>query len=99
MQWITPQVGDPNYAKQAWCWVEPARNPAQGLKLPKIDNARDRVLTNKEWRVLCEELKSCHNRYIAPALALLLETAMLRRCTCHSRALSTRLLRPAKNTK
>lgn len=65
-----------NHAKQAWCWVEPTRNPAQGLKLPKIDNARDRVLTNKEWRVLCEELKTCHNPYVAPALALLLETAM-----------------------
>lgn len=65
-----------NYAKQIWRWVEPARNPAQGLKLPKIDNARDRVLTNKEWHVLCAELKTCQNQYVAPALALLLETAM-----------------------
>ena len=65
-----------NYAKQAWCWIEPARNPAEGIKLPKIDNGRDRVLTNKEWGVLCEALKTCHNPYVAPALALLLETAM-----------------------
>jgi integrase len=67
------------YAKHSWRWLEPAHNPAQGLKLPKIDNARSRVLSNEEWRAIGTALDSCKNVYLAPALALLLETAM--RCS------------------
>ena len=67
------------YAKQSWSWFEPARNPAQGLKLPKIDNGRSRVLSNEEWRAIGTALESCKNAYLAPALTLLLETAM--RCS------------------
>lgn len=67
------------YAKHSWRWLEPAHNPARGLKLPKIDNARSRVLSNKEWQAIGTALESCKNAYLAPALALLLESAM--RCS------------------
>ncbi|MBU2822209.1 hypothetical protein HF288_12940, partial [Acidithiobacillus caldus] len=65
-----------NYARQSWNWPEPVRNPATGLKLPSVQNARDRVLTNAEWRQICEALEDCRNPYVPPLLALLLETAM-----------------------
>lgn len=65
-----------NYARQSWNWLEPVRNPATSLKLPKIHNARDRVLTNAEWMRISQALADCQNPYVAPLLALLLETAM-----------------------
>lgn len=65
-----------SYARTIWCWAEPVRNPATKLKLPAVDNARDRVLTNQEWKRLCETLPQSGNAYAAPAIALLLETAM-----------------------
>lgn len=65
-----------NYARQSWNWPEPARNLAAGLKLPKVRNARDRMLTNAEWNRLSEALEDCRNPYIAPLFGLLLETAM-----------------------
>ncbi len=36
-----------NYARQSWNWPEPVRNPATSLKLPSVQNARDRVLTTR----------------------------------------------------
>lgn len=66
-----------NYARQSWNWPEPAHNPAKGLNLPKVDNARDRVLTNAEWVRISQALEeSGQNPHVAPLLALLLETAM-----------------------
>jgi integrase len=65
-----------NYARKTWLWVEPARNPATDLNMPTIDNARDRVLTNKEWRKISVAFEKSLNPYAAPAIALLLETAM-----------------------
>lgn len=65
-----------NYSRKTWLWVEPARNPATQLTMPTIDNARDRVLTNKEWRKISGALKKSLNPYATPAIALLLETAM-----------------------
>ena len=65
-----------NYARQSWNWPEPVRNPATGLKLPKVHNARDRVLTNAEWVRISQALEDCQNPHVAPLLALLLETAM-----------------------
>lgn len=44
--------------------------------MPKIDNARNRVLTNKEWRQITEALDGYGNPYVIPAIALLLQTAM-----------------------
>lgn len=65
-----------NYARRTWLWTRPANNPASGLTLPKIDNARDRVLSQDEWSAVFKELENYPNRYVAPAIALLLETAM-----------------------
>lgn len=65
-----------NYARKTWLWVEPASNPAARLTMPKIDNARDRVLTNAEWARLSPELEKESNPFVAPAITLLLETAM-----------------------
>lgn len=66
-----------SYAKKSWRW--PLANAASGLVLPRIDNARDRVLTNREWEQLCAALTRCANPYVAPALGVLLQTAM--RCS------------------
>lgn len=63
-----------SYAKQTWNW--PLANPACGLVLPRIDNARDRVLSNAEWRRICAAFAECDNPYVAPAVGLLLQTAM-----------------------
>lgn len=68
-----------NYARKTWNWRKPERNPATQLVMPKIDNARDRVLTNREWKSLWVALNDCLNPYVAPALMLLLETSM--RCS------------------
>lgn len=65
-----------NYARRVWKWPEPTGNPATGLNMPRVDNARDRVLSNGEWERLTTALRECLNPYVAPALALLLETAM-----------------------
>jgi len=65
-----------NYAQAVWKWAQPAKNPTGGVNLPIIDNARDRVLSNKEWRDLCKALQDYNNPYVIPAFALLLETAM-----------------------
>lgn len=65
-----------NYAKNSWSWSEPATNPATKLDMPKIDNARDRVLTNKEWKLITSALDGYGNPYVIPAIALLLQTAM-----------------------
>lgn len=65
-----------NHARHIWAWPEPSRNPASGLTMPKIDNARDRVFSNAEWDRLIAALQASGNPYIAPALALLLQTTM-----------------------
>jgi integrase len=65
-----------NHARKVWTWPEPMRNPASGIKMPPIDNRRERVLTNAEWDRLSVELKRAKNRYIGPAVALLLVTTM-----------------------
>uniref|UniRef100_E6QX08 Putative integrase n=1 Tax=mine drainage metagenome TaxID=410659 RepID=E6QX08_9ZZZZ len=65
-----------NHAQRSWYWPEPSRNPASGLVMPKIDNARDRVLSNGEWDRLISALSDSANPFVAPALALLLQTAM-----------------------
>lgn len=65
-----------NYASSAWNWAQPAVNPATGLDMPKIDNARDRVLTNGEWQKITAALDGYSNTLVVPAIALLLQTAM-----------------------
>lgn len=68
-----------NHAERTWRWKLEAGNPAEKRNLPVIDNARDRVLNNKEWQAICEALKRTRNPYVGHALALLLESAM--RCS------------------
>jgi integrase len=65
-----------NYARKVWRWFVPGGNPAIGLKLPPVNNNRDRILSNSEWTRLLDVLPAAENRYVIPALALLLETAM-----------------------
>ena len=65
-----------NHACNIWVWPEPVRNPASGLKLEKIDNKRERVLTNAEWDRLSAALNRAKNRYVGPTVALLLVTTM-----------------------
>lgn len=65
-----------NYARRVWKWSEPADNPAVGLRLPQVDNARDRVMSFEEQRRLDEAIQTCRNALVGPTLTLLTETAM-----------------------
>ncbi|GAB2901697.1 hypothetical protein GCM10027046_33440 [Uliginosibacterium flavum] len=65
-----------SYARKIWRWREPAQNPARGLELPQINNARSRVLTNAEWGKISQALSNSSNEMVELALTLLLETAM-----------------------
>ncbi|PLX71100.1 MAG: hypothetical protein C0607_19755 [Azoarcus sp.] len=68
-----------NHARRVWRWTEPACNPVAAVKLKAPDNARDRVLTNEEWDRVLTHLNAHPNRFVAPAVVLLLETSM--RCS------------------
>ncbi len=69
-------------ALTVWNWKEPAANPAlaKRLTLPKIDNARTRVLAQDEFDQFVDYLNSepnqVRNPFVPFALILLLETAM-----------------------
>lgn len=65
-----------NHAIHTWNWPLPDGNPAVKRELPPVDNARDRVLTNKEWGAITEAMNLTRNPYVSYAVALLLETAM-----------------------
>ena len=65
-----------NYANHIWSWTVPGGNPASGLVMPKVDNERDRVLTNAEWRRLIPALQDYDNPYVVPLVVLLLATTM-----------------------
>lgn len=65
-----------NYARNVWSWRQPSYNPASGLKLPQINNGRDRVISNDEWQRLVLELEHYGNKFALPGLVLLLETTM-----------------------
>jgi len=65
-----------NHAAKVWLWTRPARNPAAGLLLPKVDNQRDRVMTRAEWRRICAALDDYGDPRVAAAVGLLLETGM-----------------------
>ncbi len=65
-----------SYARKSWLWMEPRSNPGKELKMPPIHNVRDRVLTKAQWRRIVAALERGRNCYVAPLLALLLETAM-----------------------
>ena len=65
-----------NYVRKVWCWSHPAANPAVGLRMPKVNNARDRVMSDDEQRRLDEAIQECRNHLVGPTLTLLTETAM-----------------------
>ena len=64
------------YAQKAWSWTLPATNPASAVKGPRIDNARDRILSNSEWAALQPALERYRNPYALPVIRMLLTTAM-----------------------
>ncbi len=64
------------YARGTWHWPTPATNPAVNLDMPTIDNGRSRILSNKEWKAVSTAMTDARNPYLAPAVALLLQTAM-----------------------
>lgn len=65
-----------NHARDSWHWSEPRKNPAVGLTMPQVDNARDRVMSLEEQQRLDEAIKTCRNQLVGPTLTLLRETAM-----------------------
>lgn len=65
-----------NHAKKSWNWVAPVTNPNAGLKMPAVDNARDRVMSLEEEARIDEALKGCRNKLVGPTLTLLWETGM-----------------------
>ena len=65
-----------NHARKVWRWSEPSGNPAVGLKLPRVNNNRERVMSVDEERRLDEAVRDCHNRLVGPTLTLLTESAM-----------------------
>jgi integrase len=65
-----------NYVDTIWHWSEPKENPATGLKMPAVNNERDRVMSDDEQRRLDESIQTCRNALVGPTLTLLRETAM-----------------------
>ena len=65
-----------NYARHTWYWGEPLVNPGSRRKLAKLNNRRERVISNAEWDRIVAALKRGRNPYVMPALGLLLATAM-----------------------
>jgi len=65
-----------SHARRVWQWRAPQGNPASDIKAPAVDNARDRVLTNDEWKEISKALARYKNPYALPIVCLMLETAM-----------------------
>lgn len=65
-----------NHAFHVWRWSEPSSNPCVRLKMPKVDNNRERVMSLDEQQRLDAALDECRNALVGPTLALLRETAM-----------------------
>jgi len=66
-----------NHARTQWKWSRPVENPAGfGLNLPKVDNARTRILTQQEWEKLYGHLQAYSNRFVYPLVCVMLDTAM-----------------------
>lgn len=65
-----------NHARFGWQWAGVADNPAVGLRTPKVDNARTRVLSQEEEARLQQALRSSKNPLLALAVTLYVESAM-----------------------
>ncbi|MFG6486251.1 tyrosine-type recombinase/integrase [Roseateles sp. BYS78W] len=64
------------HAAASWNWTVPAQNPATKLKMPSVDNGRDRVMSEEEQERLESALEDCRNKMVPHILTLLRETAM-----------------------
>lgn len=64
------------HAHEVWNWNEPSENPATGLRMPKVDNQRERVMSTEEQQRLDEAIQDCRNKLVGPTLTLLRATAM-----------------------
>lgn len=64
------------YARTVWHWPINPDNPATRVAMRSIDNNRERVLSLDEEQRLEAALLECRNPQVAPAIILLLETAM-----------------------
>ena len=65
-----------SYARYNWHWSAPSANPATHLKMPRVDNGRERVMSTDEQTRLDEAIHGCRNALVAPMFTLLTETAM-----------------------
>jgi integrase len=65
-----------NYMRHVWRWSEPDANPAVALRMPKVDNGRDRVMSADEQQRLDAAIQECRNELVGPTTTLLTETAM-----------------------
>ena len=65
-----------NHARDTWHCSEPRKNPAVGLTVPKVDNARNRVMSLDEQQRLDEAITTCRNQLVGLTLTLLREAAM-----------------------
>ncbi len=68
--------GSFNYMRHVWRWSEPEANPAVALRMPKVDNGRDRVMSADEQKRLDAAIQECRNQLVGPTMTLLTETAM-----------------------
>lgn len=65
-----------NHARKHWSWAQPGDNPARDLTMPRIDNARERVLSHDEQAPLEEQLEQARNPKLYRLYELLLATGM-----------------------
>jgi len=57
----------------------PRGNPVEKIRKPSDGKARDRRLSNEQWEALERECRASRNPWLASALALSVETAMISR--------------------
>lgn len=65
-----------NHARIGWQWSDLSDNPATHLKMPRVVNGRDRVMSQDEQQRLDAALEDCRNLVAGPTFVLLRETAM-----------------------
>lgn len=65
-----------NHARKTWSWAQPSDNPATALKLPRVDNERNRVLSRQEQTLLDAAFEDARNDTLRHLYALLRETGM-----------------------
>ena len=60
--------------ERGWC----AENPLSKVRRPRVNDARSRTFSPEEWRYLMNAAATSKARWLAPALTLLVESAMRR---------------------